>query len=147
MENPTLLRNRGDAPPGVQLVGGLSSPSSKCINSWSAHFGNVCIVRDIYRRKRVAVLAWEWYDKTTPEQREAIMVKTKAEEGMTSAEWRDVVREILMGRSFDKSVCAAVAAMPDSEMSEVLALLVDRGGARLDIIRGNTKVRVFATRV
>lgn len=142
------MLDRSNAPPGVQISGCRTSLSSKCLNSWSAHFGNACIARDIYRRKRVIRLAWEWYDKTTPEQRDAIMAKTKAEEGMTAEEWRGVVREILLGRSRNaKHLCERIAAMPDSEMSEVLTLLVEHGGTDLGIIRGDTKISFFASRV
>lgn len=115
------------------------------MNSWSAHFGNVCIVRDIYRRGRAVDLAWEWYDRTTQEQRDAIMAETKAAEGMTAEEWRDVVRMILIGRSRNaKHLCERLAAMSDCEMSEVLTLLVHHGRTDLGIPRGSTQINFFA---
>lgn len=134
-----------EAPPRVQLVGSRTSLSSKCINSWSAHFGNVCIVRDIYRRGRAVDLAWEWYERTTEEQRAAIMVETKAAEGMNAEEWREVVRTILLGRSRNaKPLCERLATMTDCEMSEVLTLLVHHGKTDLGIIKGESGISFFA---
>lgn len=134
-----------EVPPGVQLVGSRTSLSSKIMNSWSAHFGNVCIVRDIYRRGRAVELSWIWFNDTTQQQRDDIMTATKESEGMSAEEWRSVVRTILIGRSRNaKHLCERLAAMPDSEMSEVLTVLVERGGTDLGIIRGDTEISFFS---
>lgn len=137
-----------EAPPGVQLVGSRTSLSSKCINSWSAHFGNVCIARDIYRRGRAVDLAWDWYNGTTPDQRATIMADTKAAEGVTADEWREVVRTLLLGRSRNaKHLCDRLATMRDEEMIEVLTALVENSGYDLGIIKGQTRIDLFRNRV